>query len=246
MNEYPLSKFIDLIQYDQSIVSAEKERTKLQHELHTHKHEFDVLQISMENAKQHLHDMRKEVDVKEREMADLDEQEKGKKARLEQSSSQREYESLKHEIETVKKKQLGLEDGLIAAWKTYEVTQKETEEKKAFCVKRSAELDVVIQEVMQKIAAIDGKIKELLVVRVQKEEGIPAEWLEKYASMRLKVSNPVVPVHNGSCSACFYQISQKDISELRKNKLLVCRDCFRFLYLERPTRESDTQEKPAS
>ena len=74
MNEYPLSKFIDLIEYDQSIVAAEKEKTALQHDLHKHKNEFDVLQTSLENAKLHLHEVRKEVDVKEREMADLDEQ----------------------------------------------------------------------------------------------------------------------------------------------------------------------------
>jgi predicted nucleic acid-binding Zn-ribbon protein len=238
MNEYPLSKFIDLIEYDQSIVAAEKEKTALQHDLHKHKNEFDVLQTSLENAKLHLHEVRKEVDVKEREMADLDEQEKRKKERLENATSQREYESLKHEIEAIKKKQHGLEEGLVAVWRAFEIAQKETEEKKTFCVQRSAQLDVVIQEIMKKIEVIDAKIEELLGVRSQKEEGIPGEWLEKYASMRLKVSNPVVPVQNGSCSACFYQVSQKDLAELRKNKLIVCRDCFRLLYLERPSKEA--------
>ncbi|OQA35192.1 MAG: putative zinc ribbon domain protein [Candidatus Dependentiae bacterium ADurb.Bin331] len=244
MNEYPLHKFIDLIQYDQSIVKIEKEKGETERELKKAKHEFDVLQTGLTNVKHHVHEMRKEVDVKEREMSDLDHQEKEKKKKLEDVQSQREYESLKHEIESVRKKQVGLEENLIASWKNYETAQHDLEQKQEFTVKRCAELDQFMTETLRKMAAIDEKIKELMAVRAEKEIGIPAEWLEKYTAMRMKVSNPVVPVQEGSCSACFYRISQKDVHELRKGKLILCRDCFRFLYMEQAMNapSGDTQE----
>lgn len=67
--------------------------------------------------------------------------------------------------------------------------------------------------------------------RQSKEQAVPAEWLEKYATMRARVTDPVVPVINGDCSACFYQVSTQDMQQLRHRKLLQCKDCFRLLYL---------------
>lgn len=244
MNEYPLQRFIDLIQYDQSIVKVEKEKGEIERELKKAKHEFDVLQTGLENVKHHVHELRKEVDVKEREMADLEYQEKEKKKKLEEIKNNREYESIKHEIEAIQKKQVGFEEGLLAAWKNYETAQQELEQKKEFTQTRCAQIDQFMTETLRKAATLDEHIKELMAVRAQKEVGIPTEWLEKYTAMRMKVSNPVVPVQQDSCSACFYRISHKDLQELRKGKLILCRDCFRFLYMERAMSapSDDTQE----
>jgi predicted nucleic acid-binding Zn-ribbon protein len=64
------------------------------------------------------------------------------------------------------------------------------------------------------------------------ESIVPQGWLEKYAIMRTKVTDPVVPVINNSCSACFYDVIGQDLQELRKKKLLQCKECYRFLYLD--------------
>ena len=67
-----------------------------------------------------------------------------------------------------------------------------------------------------------------------KIKGIPEEWLEKYSIMRTRVPNPIVSVKNGSCSACFHALTQQDMLNLQRRKLLQCRDCYRFLYIESP------------
>ncbi len=74
-------------------------------------------------------------------------------------------------------------------------------------------------------------IKDRLQERAALEKNVPAEWLEKYASMRSRVPDPVVPVINGHCSACVYKVSDQDMLMLSRNKLLQCKDCYRFLYL---------------
>lgn len=68
--------------------------------------------------------------------------------------------------------------------------------------------------------------------RLHKEKGLPEEWLEKYAIMRARINDPVVPVFDGNCSACFYKISVQDMQFLKHRKLIQCKDCFRLLYLE--------------
>jgi len=68
--------------------------------------------------------------------------------------------------------------------------------------------------------------------RISHEQGIPAEWLEKYAMMRSKVSDPVVPALDGSCCACFYHLPSRDMIVLSRNTLIECKSCFRFIYQE--------------
>ena len=61
---------------------------------------------------------------------------------------------------------------------------------------------------------------------------LPEEWATMYENMRGRVLNPVVPVSQDSCSACFYLISSRDLQALRHNGILSCKDCYRFLYFD--------------
>lgn len=82
------------------------------------------------------------------------------------------------------------------------------------------------------IARLLNELAERHTMRKPLEKGVPEEWLERYAMMRSRVSDPVVPVKDGLCSACFHQILAQDMILLRRNKLLQCKECYRFLYLE--------------
>ena len=66
---------------------------------------------------------------------------------------------------------------------------------------------------------------------------------EKYAVMRAKVTDPVVPVIDGSCSACFYKISPQDMQLLARRKLVQCKDCFRLLYLVEAQKQKSVESK---
>ena len=51
--------------------------------------------------------------------------------------------------------------------------------------------------------------------------------------MRERVSDPVVPILQGGCSACFYKTPEQDLILLKRNKLLQCKNCYRFLFFEK-------------
>src|SRR5260221_635295 len=90
--------------------------------------------------------------------------------------------------------------------------------------------DQGILSLEQANAELQQKLNALQQDRPAKEQLVPQEWLDKYASMRSKVENPVVPVAGDSCSACYYMISAPDLQALRRQKLVQCKDCYRFLY----------------
>lgn len=231
MSETPFEQFISLVQVDQNINALHKSIKVLEQETATIKQSDETHRAALEKIKNKLHDMRKEVDSKELEMKTLDLQEADKKKRLERVANHKEYSSIKGEIDQLKKAQHALEDGLMQAWNQLETAKKESESAIQNYEQQSKNTQEKIEANNQKIVELNEQIKALLQNRAEKEKAVPVEWLEKYAVMRARVTDPVVPVVNGSCSACFYKISAQDMQFLAHRKLVQCKDCFRLLYL---------------
>ncbi len=231
MDQTPFEQFISLVEVDQKINSLNKSIKAVEQENAANKQADEAHLAVLEKIKQKLHDMQKEVDSKELEMKTLDLQEADQKKKLETVANHKEYSSIKAEIDVLKKAQHTLEDGLMQAWNQLETARKELES-------ANQQYEQQHQNSQEQIAASDTKISEirsqisaLMSERAEKEKSVPAEWLEKYAVMRARVSDPVVPVREGNCSACFYQISPQDMQFLARRKLVQCKDCFRLLYL---------------
>lgn len=98
--------------------------------------------------------------------------------------------------------------------------------------KKLEEIHVLRQEVQRKIDVFQQELISKEQARDDKEKCVPDEWLEKYSMMRMRVADPVVPVLNTSCSACFYTVTEQGMQQLSRNQLLQCKECYRFLYLE--------------
>lgn len=237
MNQTPFEQFIALVQVDQKINGFHSAIADLEKQNAADKKVEESNRVELEKIKTKLHDTRKEVDAKELEMKTLDLQETEKKARLDKVANHKEYQSIKDEIDQLKKAQHALEDLLMTAWNHLETVKREHEHAQQAFEQKSKQLHEQIDQRKQKIAEISGQMGQLAQERVEKEKGIPAEWLEKYVIMRSKVSNPVVPVIDGNCSACFYKVSAPDMQSLRHRKLIQCKDCFRLLYLEQAQQE---------
>lgn len=231
MSNDPFQSFLDLIEFDQKILSLRNEYSDIENTLDTMARQEKQLDDDLDREKNEVHEAQFGVDEKELEMKVLDDLERDKKRKLDQVSSPREYQVLTSEINTLKKQQHDLEESVLHAWHNLEAA------KRAF-----QDLAKTIQE--KKIALSDAKStlskqSQTLKIDLENREqersayllAVPEEWLEKYSAMRERVSDPVVPVQYDSCSACFSTILEKDLVLLRKRALLQCKTCFRFLYL---------------
>lgn len=232
MNGTPFEKFIALVEVDQQINGLNAAIAILEQKNNENKKIIESSQEALTAVKNKLHDMRKEVDAKELEMKMLDQQEADKKKRLDAIANHKEYQLIKAEIDQLKKAQHDLEEGLMSAWNQLETTKKEFETAQQNFEQQNKTILDQIDTNNKKIAEIKVEVDRLIYDRVEKEQVIPAEWLEKYAVMRARVTDPVVPVQDGSCSACFYKIAVQDMQALKRRKLVQCKDCFRLLYLE--------------
>lgn len=233
--ESPFNKFLDLIQLDQYIETINRDSKKIEQEMALITAQEHAATVQLNDAKQQLHDAQKKVDEYELEMKTLDTQEQEKKRRLEFVSNHKEYQSLKSEIDLLKKKQSELEDTLIHAWHLLEGAQAAYAAHQGRAQEQTTQLHTQLQEKQQAHAELVRKQHEQEQIRQGKEQGVPAEWLDKYRMMRARVPDPVVPVVHGSCSACFYKVTEQDLVLLRRNKLMQCKDCYRFLYIPNPS-----------
>lgn len=231
MSQNPFNSFLNLVAFDNTLHELEETIKQLQQKHEDVLNKKQQLESSIDMLKQQHREMRKEVDMHELRMKELDALEQEKKKLLDTINTPKEYTSVKREIEAIKRDQHDLEQIVMRAWNSLETVKKTLDAKKG-------ELADSLKAINDELSALETEIKttqtaydEQNRTRDKKLGGIPDEWLEKYGAMRSRVYDPVVPVQQGSCSACFYDITDQRLLELKRNALLQCEGCYRFLYM---------------
>lgn len=231
MSDISFERFIQLVEFDQATLKLEKEREKLAHELATLHAEEGQLSSKLQDADQRLRKAKLLVKEKEAHIEELSQREKNKEKQVDTVKNQREYASISAEIETLKKMQHDFEPELVEAWNQLDAVTREDKQVHTEVEQRQTELKKQLEEKNKALETIQATIQEREKGRIDFLEGTPPELMEKYNAMRTRVTNPIVPVVNNSCSACFNTVAQQILSRLRMRVLEQCRSCFRFLYL---------------
>jgi predicted nucleic acid-binding Zn-ribbon protein len=246
MKGYPFRTFIDLIQFDQETQSLQQDLRILGDEIEELESKKQQFILMLEEAKNAIVSLKKEVDSNELTMKELDQIEAEKKKKIDGVSSQREYKSIQAELAAINRKQRAVEERLVDLWNKYEAAQKQCAAQQEEHSNRMKELDEEITKKKTNIATIMAAVEKREKDRLALEKELPEEWLEKYAVMRMRVANPVVPVvREGSCSACFYPIPRQDILLLKAGKLVQCKSCYRLLYIK-PEEQEEKEETVAN
>ncbi|MDP3889489.1 MAG: hypothetical protein Q8Q25_03040 [bacterium] len=242
MNEHPFHRLIDLIDFDQSIRIKQKTIDELTNHIEKLQKKIDEQNEQLEYAKRMSLDARKAVDQIELEVHALAQEEKDKKRRSEGITHYKEQQSLQAEITRLQEAQNEREQVLLETWNKLESAQRELTARQKEYDEKMTVLSENLQEKQQQLVIVQKELDEHVAGREQKEKGVPEEWLEKYNSMRARVSDPVVMVEDASCGACFHTISNQDMVRLKRGALLQCKGCYRFLYIKEVMERSMNSE----
>ncbi|MBV8661335.1 MAG: hypothetical protein JO129_04290 [Candidatus Dependentiae bacterium] len=232
MRSIEFQKFIDLVTFDQNLVKTERDIQKSQEAQQSLLMDIQRLQDDFSDIKIAKVQAHKAVDDKELHMKVLDEKESELKRKLESISNQKEYKSLQKETLAINAERIENEQELVVLWNKLDGLEKTYEFKHKLYEEQAAKFHAEVEAIKNETARLHEQLKDLTAQRMEKQQNIPQEWLDMYVNMKGRVSNPVVPVVNDSCDACFYSITPRDLQLLRNNKLLQCRDCYRLLYIE--------------
>lgn len=231
MKKHPFQRFVDLIEFDQGINKISREKEVVQQEIIQLHEAIKHVEDGVLSAQHRIKSFQKTVHEQEAEIKELEAAETDKKTRLEEISNYKEYQSLKLELDQVQSYQVAAEKELMTAWKNLEAAQKDLETIHQSNKNKLKELQVNCAQKERTAELLQKDFDEHMVKRPAMEKNVPEEWLDKYAIMRTRVSNPVVPVVRDSCSACYHSLTNQEFVSLRARALIQCKGCFRLLYL---------------
>jgi predicted nucleic acid-binding Zn-ribbon protein len=230
MNHQSLKKFIDLITFDQDAIALEKKLEKSKQAIQEIQKKLAAEEQKKSQAEFKQQDLIKMVHQQELTLKDLEDQEKTLLKKIEKISASREYDAGVKELDQIRVQQT------LEEQKYIQLTNK-LEQAKKDLVTVVFQVQEQIKQYQDLIAQENHDIEtckaELVTVDQQRAEkliGISSEWLDIYEMMKGRVTDPVVPMSQDSCSVCFYGLTPRDLQILKQNGLLQCKDCYRLLY----------------
>ncbi|MGB8367040.1 MAG: hypothetical protein WCD44_01660, partial [Candidatus Babeliales bacterium] len=223
MKKSPFQSFVNLVSFDQKIRSLLKKMEDVEYEISMLQSKEQKETQEVDADKKQVIVLRKSVDAKELELKELNQLESEKKQLLEKISNYKEYQSVKTEIESIQEAQLNQEQIVLAAWSELETAQKKLKKKETIHVQELVTIKKTIEEKEEEFAFLQKELSTYKQQRPEKEERVPKEWLEKYTVMKARISDPVVPIRQGACGACFFALTDQNIIRARKGALLQCK-----------------------
>lgn len=230
MSHQTLKKFIDLITFDQQLIALQKKIQDIQKSIVLHQEQIqqeEDKKLKVESKEQELHRQLGQQEILLKEIQDKEER---LLKNIEKISASREYDAAVKELEHLRLAQASEEQKLMQMHNKINNAKKEVATVIQQVQEQIEKLQQLIGNDKQNLDLVHQELSSIDAARNEKLQGISSDWLEMYELMRGRVSNPVVPLEQDSCSACFYGLTPRDLQILRQNGVIQCKDCYRLLY----------------
>lgn len=193
---------------------------------------FNGCSAAVENQREQLEALRKSKKEKDKQLQTGQETLKRTRERLFEVKTNKEYQSMLKEIETLEGKNSHLEDEIIALLDELDAFEKEMKIKETDLgeLRRGYE-----QEKAQMARELDSLAQEMVHCVKKGEElrkMIPADMLRKYEQVKNATRGvAVVPVWKEICEGCHMSIPPQLYNELQKfSGIITCPNCSRIMY----------------
>lgn len=227
-----LKFLIELQEIDRQLFEIDEKKGSLPQQV-------EKLETQAESVKSELETTRSTLEEKQKELVSIkgalmDSEEKVKKYQdqLYLVTTNREYDALTNEIETVKSemsvgegRQLYLESEIE---KLEEIIATSEEQSTAFV----EQLDANRDELKEKSDLTDARQEELEAQRIELIKNVGQRYLRKYDRILKARRRAVVPIERGSCTGCHKQLNPQTIYEIQQmDAFIECENCGRILVI---------------
>ncbi len=148
-------------------------------------------------------------------------------------SAAKELESLQHEIGTLAKRQIELEDIELEIMQAYENAQQAVAELTASEIETAEKLATVAQSRDELFTDIDFEVDSVTQQRNEIAKDLPADLISLYDKIRADQGGVgAALIHRGSCQGCHITIDAQELDQIRKlpaEAIARCDQCRRIL-----------------
>ena len=154
------------------------------------------------------------------------------RTKLNQASSNREYEIIRSQIDADSMANSVLEDEILEALEKVDEMQRSVAESEREIATAETEVDRVRQEVSSAEPGLTKEAAELKSAITEAERVLPATIMDTYRRLvQAHGAEALAAVEGRACTACSTILSPQEVVNLNTGKLLFCRACGRLLYL---------------
>lgn len=225
-----LKFLIDLQEIDRQLFEIEEKKGSLPEQVEKLESQAATIETELDDIRSGLEGNQKELLTIKGNLMDAGEKVKKYQDQLYLVNTNREYDALTNEIETVKGSMTEMEDRQLVL----ETEIEELEETIANSEKQSSgfveQLAANRDELKEKSDLTDANQKELEVERAELVKSISQRFLRKYERILNARRRAVVPIERAACSGCHKQLTPQIIYEIQQmDKLIECENCGRIL-----------------
>ncbi len=227
-----LQMLINLQELDQKVSQLEENVKQIPRDIDSLNRTLEETRQTFQQTQQSLEDENKERRRLEGEVEDLQQKLSKYKGQLIEVKTNKEYQALLHEIETIEREISAKEDNVIERlmaadeWeKKAQRSQKELKEKDGETLERLKELEAFTEHSEDEIAGLQQG-------RVQLQEKIPYQLTEQYNRISsARNGMALAEAKDQSCQGCHVRLRPQLFNDLKTNQhIIACESCNRILY----------------
>ncbi|MBL7025793.1 MAG: hypothetical protein ISR87_10080 [Candidatus Marinimicrobia bacterium] len=221
---------IELQEIDRQLFEIDEKKGSLPQQVEKLESQAESVKSELETIRQTLEENQKELVTIKGALMDAEAKVKKYQDQLYLVTTNREYDALTNEIETVKSemtegegRQLYLESEIE---KLEELIATSVEQSTAFV----EQLDANRDELKEKSDLTDARQEELEAQRAKLIKKVGQRYLRQYERILKARRRAVVPILRGSCSGCHKQLNPQTIYEIQQmDAFIECENCGRIL-----------------
>ncbi len=225
-----LKILIDLQEIDRQLFEIDEKKGSLPQQVEKLESQAASVKSELETIRLTLEENQKELLVIKGSLMDAEEKVKKYQDQLYLVTTNREYDALTNEIETVKSEMAegnGRKLFLESEIEKLEETITTSEAQSSTFVEQ---LDANRDELKEKSDLTDARQEELEAQRAELVKNIGQRYLRKYDRILKARKRAVVPIVRGSCSGCHKQLNPQTIYEIQQmDAFIECENCGRIL-----------------
>jgi len=196
--------------------------------------ELEDIERELKEDEQRVETLKANHKAKETALKNNIEQVKKAKSRLLEVKTNKEYEAILKEIDTLHEKNSVIEDEIIHVLEETDRVGAILKAKERETAGRHSKGESEMRKMEKELNSIDSELEKILKRRDAVRNTTKASVLKKFDIIKdRKSGHTVVPVWKAVCSGCHMNIPPQMYNELQRNdRLMLCPHCERIIYWE--------------
>jgi len=154
-----------------------------------------------------------------------------RQARLKECASNKEYQTLKDEIQSEEQANSDLSDQILLAYEAIDQQQEQAAEFEATLSESQQELETTTTQVTERAASLKVDLERIQSELSSTEKDLPAEFVGEYKRITAARGEEALgEVSNNCCGNCYQQITAQMMNDVLTGKLTTCGSCGAILY----------------